>query len=178
MESYCSREDSWVKRNGVKPNPCTGTEQNMASAHSHQIQQAFRNLFWWWDRSLLKKWLCAAAFSHSASPHPLYSPTHPNNGFFVAVEECSMGSCTSQLCLCLELWWITVGSLKSLQLSDRYQTWGQLAYAPFNTNYMHSWILYHLVNATPNCQGLRAPESTETNGRWGFSFSWMQFFFF
>lgn len=82
----------------------------------------------------------------------------------------------TQLCLRLESWWITVGNLKSLQLSDLYQKWGQLEYAPFNANYMHNWIPYHLVNATPNCQGLRAPESTETKGRWGFSLTWMQVF--
>lgn len=58
-----------------------------------------------------------------------------------------------QLCWSLELWWITVGNLKSLQCSDLYQKWGQLEYAPFNVNCMYSWIPYHLVSATPNCQG-------------------------
>lgn len=53
IELLLSREDGWVRRNGVKPIPCTGMEQSMASAHSWQIQQAFKNLLWWWDSSLL-----------------------------------------------------------------------------------------------------------------------------
>lgn len=126
------------------------------------------------------------AVAHSRSP-PSPSPTRAHTRTHIRAhtmaallvwKNAPQGAAhpRTQLCLRLKSWWITAGSLKSPQLSDLYQKWGQLEYAPFNANYTHSWIPYHLVNATPNCQGLRAPESTETKGRWGFSLTWMQVF--
>lgn len=132
--------------------------------------------------------LCTVARSHPPpSPSPTWAHTHADThthihahtmASLLAWKNAPQGAAhpRTQLCLRLESWWITVGNLKSPQLSDLYRKWGQLEYAPFNANYMHSWIPYHLVNATPNCQALRAPESTETKGRWGFSLTWMQVF--
>lgn len=168
----------------VKPSPCGGTDQT----RSRQAQQAFSSLLRWWDRrSLLNtsgRYQSACCGSLPLTSFPIcyvharaHTDTH-TMASLLAWKNAPQGAAhpRTQLCLRLESWWITVGNLKSLQLSDLYQKWGQLEYAPFNANYMHSWIPYHLVNATPNCQGLRAPESTETKGRWGFSLTWMQVF--
>jgi len=156
-------------RCGVKPSSCRGMGWSTISACSCQTQQAFSNLLWWWDRSLLNtsgscQSVCCGLLPLTSFP-VCYTHRHTHTMTSLLVwKNAPRGAAhpKTQLCLCLKSWWIAAGNLKSLQLSDLYLKWGQLEYAPFNANYMHSWIPYHLVNATPNCQGLRAPESTET----------------
>lgn len=66
---------------GVKPSPCEGTDQSTVSEHSRQIQKAFSNLLWWWDRSLLNisgEYNPVLRFAPAhLIPHPLHPPTHP-----------------------------------------------------------------------------------------------------
>lgn len=126
-------------RCGVKPSPHRDTDQSTTSACSSKRQQAFSNLRWWWDRwslfntpGVLYNCLCAVADSYSPpSPPTMYvhtrACTHPHTlTSFLVWKNAPRGAAhpRTQLCLCLESWWITVGNLKSLQLSDLYQKMG------------------------------------------------------
>lgn len=88
-------------RRGVKPSLRGGTDQSTNSACSCQTQQAFSDLLWWWDRSSLLNTsgryqsVCCGSLLLTSFPIRC-ARTHTHNGFFVGMEKCSTGSCTSQ----------------------------------------------------------------------------------
>lgn len=136
--------------------PALGGANQSTSAASSCHKRRFSNLPWGWDRSNL--FSTSAGSSLCAVARPLLLRTCKNTHTMTSLLEWKNAPWGAahprmQLCLRLEPWWITVGNLKSLQRSDLYQKWGQLEYAPFNVNCTYSWIPYHLVSATPSCQG-------------------------